>query len=151
MYFEIINKKTGEKVDCAENAATVKPHTGQIYFRGANVSETHEIRLKSSGISSKQKLEAELEEIRLYKEAFDLVFGHMGDLKGGPLKAYILILKKVLLGRQKNMVITNEDFEQFGDHLTRRDYISKACNVLIEKGLVRKVKNDAHSFRYQIT
>ena len=46
-------------------------------------------------------------------------------------------------------VITNDDFIQKG--LSRREFVIKATNSLVEKGLISKVKFNEHEWRYQLT
>jgi len=146
MRFKIIDKETGKEI--SSERMTINLHTGSIYRKGANV--TPKYRIEAENTLSDGSIENLIysRDVESLDKCLFCIQLHMKSLKGGALKALILIYEQTLLSKRSSAVLSNEQFKICGDHLTRRDYIAKATNRLVEMGLILKESVDAYYYKY---
>ena len=142
---KVIKIDSGQEVVGSEKSRfSLNLSTMAIYHRGTNVSPQYKI---IGGVNNIEK-QIDKSKHRNQDLVFDLIWKNMAKLKGGSLKAMLVILNKTVLSNRRSAVITNEQFIEFGEHLTRRDYVAKATDRLVELGMIIKHQHDAYCFKY---
>lgn len=129
----------------------LNPFNGSLYCRGANVSSEYRIEPKKSATAKEidpTQLILMLDRKEKLEKFFQLVSQHIKNLKGGALKAYYVICQETLLKNRTAATVSNERFMEAGDHLTRRDYVGKACDQLVSLGLITKKEVGSFVFSY---
>lgn len=146
--FHIKNKATGEITRPLKEGVLMNPENGALYQRGMNI--TDEFELVPMDKTTQEMVDSnKMVEHKNYSICFDSIIENMRLVKGGALKALIIIYSKTIFKKRAGAVITNEEFiETGGTHLARRDYVISACNILVELNLIKKQQFDAYHFWY---
>ena len=151
--FNLINIKTGERLDPFGKGVLMNPFNGSLYFRGYNVTSEYRLEPKMasdlSGLSPDAIVLIANKSDQMQK-VLENITKHLSILKGGALKAYFVICQETILKNRFHAVITNERFMEAGDHLTRRDYIGKACDQLVDLGIILKKEVGCFVFDYSL-
>lgn len=142
---DLISKKDGSK--CTDKNLLMNLSTGAIYRRGTNVTDQYDIVFKNNDQQLSFMAQFEHDKLKLF---YKTITNNLKKLKGGPLKALIVILVETTMKNRSHAVITNETFMKQGDHLTRRDYVTKSCKTLIQHKLITKKEVDCHNSSFNI-